>query len=82
MQLQSNRLYYRELQPEDDVLMFPLDSAPEVHIYLCYPVVNDIQQSRDVIAYVRSQYVKKGIGRMATFLKDANEFIGWTGLKL
>ncbi|MFP9113752.1 GNAT family N-acetyltransferase [Flavobacterium sp. RHBU_3] len=82
MNLQSTRLYYREFQPEDDVLMFALDSLSEVHTYLYDPVVTDIQQSRDVIAYVRSQYVANGIGRMAAFTKDTDEFIGWVGLKL
>ncbi|MFP9099133.1 GNAT family N-acetyltransferase [Flavobacterium sp. RHBU_24] len=82
MHLQSSRLYYRELLPTDDVHMFALDSLPEVHTYLYDPVVSDIRQSRDVIAYVRSQYTERGIGRMAALIKGTDEFIGWVGLKL
>lgn len=80
--MESARLYYREFQPEDDVHLFALDSVPEVHTYLYDPVVTDIQQSRDVIVYVRSQYEANGIGRMAAFTIDTNDFIGWVGLKL
>lgn len=82
MKLESARLYYRELEPEDAQDMFLLDSDPRVHTYLYDGVVTDIQQSLDVIAYVRSQYKENGIGRMAAITKDTNEFIGWVGLKL
>jgi ribosomal-protein-alanine N-acetyltransferase len=62
--------------------MFAMESIPEVHKYLYDDIATDIQETHDVIAYIRSQYKEEGIGRMATFLKDTGEFIGWTGLKL
>lgn len=80
--LQSQRLYYRELVPEDAEDMFVLDSNPEVHRYLGNKPVKDIQKIREVIAMVREQYRTNGIGRMAVLLKDTDEFIGWAGLKL
>lgn len=82
MQLQSQRLYYREFVPSDDVLMFALDSNPEVHRYLGNNPVMDISQVQEYLASVINQYKTNGIGRMAAFLKDTDEFIGWGGLKL
>jgi len=82
MKLESQRLYYRELLPSDAEAMFALESIPEVHKHLYDDIATDIQETRDVIAYIRSQYAQEGIGRMATFLKANDEFIGWTGLKL
>ncbi|MFP9099134.1 GNAT family N-acetyltransferase [Flavobacterium sp. RHBU_24] len=82
MKLQSARLYYRELLLTDDADMFALDSNPEVHRYLHNNPYTHIAQSRDYIATVRAQYIQNGIGRMATFLKETREFIGWTGIKL
>jgi len=80
--LQSERLYYREFVPSDDVQMFELDSNPEVHRYLGNNPVKDIEQSRSYIALVREQYRTNGIGRMAAIHKETGEFIGWAGLKL
>jgi len=80
--LQSSRLYYRELLPSDDIGMFALDSDPEVHRYLGNNPVKDIGQSRAMIAFVREQYRTNGIGRMAVILKETGEFTGWAGLKL
>jgi [ribosomal protein S5]-alanine N-acetyltransferase len=82
MKPESARLYYREFLPADDLHLFALDSVPDVHTYLYDPVVADIQQSRDVITYIRSQYEANGVGRMAAFTKDTDAFIGWVGLKL
>ena len=80
--LQSQRLYYREILPTDDEAMFALDSDPEVHRFLGNNPVTDIQQSRDYIKNIRQQYPDNGIGRMAVFIKETDEFIGWAGLKL
>lgn len=82
MKLESSRLYYRELQQSDAEAMFAMESIPEVHTYLYDDIATDIQETHDVIAYIRSQYAEEGVGRMATFLKATDEFIGWTGLKL
>lgn len=80
--LQSQRLYYRELEASDADGMFALDSDPEVHRYLYDAVIHDVEQSKEVIEYVRQQYKDVGLGRMAVILKETNEFIGWAGLKL
>ena len=81
-QFETERLILRELLPTDDVGMFALDSDPAVHQYLGKNTVTDIAQSREIITNIRQQYLDNGIGRWAVILKETNEFIGWSGLKL
>ncbi|NMH29320.1 GNAT family N-acetyltransferase [Flavobacterium silvaticum] len=80
--IETDRLFFRELQPDDDAGMFALDSNPNVHRFVGNRPQTEIQQSRDVIAYVRSQYETTGIGRYAAIEKATGEFIGWAGLKV
>lgn len=80
--IETKRLLLRELFPSDDLGMFELDSNPEVHRYLGNNPVTDIEQSREAIANIRQQYIDNGVGRWAVILKETNEFIGWSGLKL
>lgn len=82
MILESENLYFREFLPEDAPLLFELDSDPDVHTYLYDPVAANVDYCQNVISYIRQQYVDNGFGRMATFIKETNEFLGWTGLKL
>lgn len=80
--IETERLLMRELLPTDAAGMFALDSDPEVHRYLGNNPLTDIAQSREMIANIRKQYTDNGIGRWAVVLKETNEFIGWSGLKL
>lgn len=80
--IETERLLLRELLPTDDIGMFELDSDPEVHKYLGSKPLTDIAQSREMIAAIRKQYIENGIGRWAVILKETNEFLGWSGLKL
>jgi len=80
--IETERLVLRELLPTDDAGMFELDSNPEVHIYLGNNPVKSIEESREMIATIRQQYLENGIGRWAVILKETGEFIGWSGLKL
>lgn len=80
--IETERLIIRELLPEDKEGMFLLDSNAEVHKYIGTKPVTTIQQSIDVIAFVRQQYTDHGIGRWAMLEKSTNEFIGWIGFKL
>lgn len=79
---ETERLLLRELLPSDAEGMFRLDSNPEVHKYLGNDPVKDMSQIHDVIANIRQQYLDNGIGRWAVILKETNEFIGWSGLKI
>ncbi|MDL5046463.1 GNAT family N-acetyltransferase [Oscillatoria amoena NRMC-F 0135] len=79
---ETERLFIRELLHEDATGMFKMDSDPEVHKYLGNDPVKDIEQIRNVISFIRQQYVDNNIGRWAVIEKESGEFIGWTGLKL
>lgn len=80
--VETDRLILRELLPQDELGMFELDSDPEVHRFLGNQPIKDIERIREVITFVRQQYVDNGIGRWAMVEKHTNQFIGWTGLKL
>ena len=80
--IETERLILRELISSDDVGMFELDSNPEVHLFLGNKPVKSIEESRQYIKNIRQQYVDNGIGRWAVILKESNEFIGWSGIKL
>ena len=80
--LETERLILRELLPTDDIGMFELDSNPEVHRFVGKKPVKNIDESRVMIENIRKQYVDNGIGRWAVILKETNEFIGWSCIKL
>jgi RimJ/RimL family protein N-acetyltransferase len=79
---ETKRLILRELLATDDKGMFELDSDPEVHQYLGRKPVKTIEESRNLIAFIREQYNTNGIGRWAVIEKETQEFLGWAGLKL
>lgn len=79
--LETDRLILRELKSSDAEAFFAMDHNPKVHQYLWNKPVQKIEETIEVITFVRQQYVDNGIGRFAIILKKANEFIGWAGLK-
>jgi len=80
--IETPRLLLREIVASDDAGMFELDSDPDVHRFLGKNPVTSIEQSREIIAVLRQQYIDNGIARWAVILKETGEFIGWCGLKL
>lgn len=80
--IETERLILREMISSDDVGMFELDSNLEVHRFLGKKPVKDIDESRLMIENLSKQYAENGIGRWAVILKETNEFIGWSGIKL
>ncbi|MFC0182077.1 Protein N-acetyltransferase, RimJ/RimL family [Pseudarcicella hirudinis] len=80
--LETPRLLLRELQLSDDTGMFELDADPEVHEFLGKTPVLTIEESREVILFIREQYVSNGVGSWAVIEKETNSFVGWAGLKL
>ncbi len=80
--IETERLILRELIPSDDIGMFELDSNPEVHLFVGKKPVKYIDESRLMIENIRNQYEMNGTGRWAVILKETNEFIGWSGIKL
>ncbi len=79
--LETDRLIIRELLLSDAEAFFAMDANSNVHKYLWNKPVQKIEETIEVITFVRKQYVENGIGRFAIILKDTNEFIGWAGLK-
>jgi len=80
--LKTERLILREILPSDDEGMFELDSDKEVHKYLGNQPFTKIEDSREMIRFIRKQYEDNGIGRWAMINRETNEFMGWAGLKL
>jgi ribosomal-protein-alanine N-acetyltransferase len=80
--IETPRLILRELVATDDEGMFELNSNAEVLKYLYTEPQTKIEQSRDVISFIRKQYEENGIGRWAVIEKQSGDFIGWAGLKL
>lgn len=78
---ETERLILREIIPSDKEGMFELDSDPQVHLYLGNNPVKDMRRVKEIIQYIRQQYMDYGIGRWAIIEKETNSFIGWTGLK-
>lgn len=79
---ETARFILREIVPGDVDGLFELDSDPEVHRYLGNRPVQSKEQIREVIRFIRQQYIDNGIGRWAIIAKSDGQFVGWTGLKL
>lgn len=80
--LETERLFIRELSIMDVDAMFEMDSDPEVHKYLGNKPIHKKEEALAYIENTRKQYKENGIGRWAMILKETNEFVGWTGLRL
>lgn len=80
--IETNRLILRELMPSDVTGMFELDADAEVHRYIGNKPIATMDEARQVIAFIRDQYVQNGIGRWAVIEKATGDFVGWSGLKL
>lgn len=77
----SERLYFRNIVPEDENDLFEMDSDPEVHRFLGNNPVSSLDQIREVIQMLNKQYEQNGIARWAVIHRETDEFIGWAGLK-
>ena len=78
--LETERLYLKEVGPEDRENLFRLHSIPSVQQYTGEPVVKTMAEIDRAIASRQAQYKKYGYGRWATFLKKEDQFVGWSGL--
>lgn len=79
--IETERLYLREIIPEDVHRMFEMDSDPEVHRFLGRRPVKTLAESAAHIENIRQQYRDFGVARLAIIEKATDEFIGWGGLK-
>lgn len=80
--IETDRLYLREIFPEDVHSMFEMDNDPDVHRFLGRSPIERIEQAAAEIESIRQQYIDNGVARIAIIEKASNEFVGWGGLKL
>lgn len=79
--LETPRLILRQFTEDDALLIFELNSDPEVIKFIHEPVMTNEEQAVKVIADTILPQYKNNLGRWATHTKSNNEFIGWCGLK-
>ncbi len=80
--IETDRLYLREILPEDAPGMFEMDADPDVHRFLGRSPITSIAQAAADIENIRQQYIDNGVARIAIIEKSSNDFVGWGGLKL
>lgn len=64
--IETERLYLREILPEDAPGMFEMDSDPEVHRFLGRRPVKCLAESMDDIQNIRQRYKDFGPGKPST----------------
>jgi ribosomal-protein-alanine N-acetyltransferase len=79
--IETERLYLREILPEDVQGMFEMDSDPDVHRFVGRIPVSTLAESAADIDNIRQQYIDFGVGRLAIIEKSTGDFVGWGGLK-
>lgn len=79
--MESARLSFLPFKYGDEEEMMDLNSNPEVVRYTGDSAFSNKQEATTVIEYLLEQYERFGYGRMAVYLKENNEFIGFCGLK-
>jgi RimJ/RimL family protein N-acetyltransferase len=79
---ETERFILREFLPDDIEGLFDMDADPEVHRYLGNNPISTKEEAKEIIDFIRDQYITNGVGRWAIIDKTNNEFAGWTGFKL
>ena len=67
--IETERLYFRELEETDAAGIFELDSDPEVHQFLGQHPITNITEAQKTIEMITAQYKRNGIGRWAIIEK-------------
>lgn len=79
--IETERLIMKKIEPSDAENMFKLDNNPNVMKYLGNKIVEDINQIHQKIKRIQKEYVDYKIGRYSVFLKENNQYIGWSGIQ-
>lgn len=82
MIFESQRLYFREILPDDADAMFEMDADPDVHRFLGQQPIENLEQAKADIRKIRQQYADHGVGRLAIVEKASRQFVGWGAFKL
>jgi len=77
----SEQLTFREFEPGDGLLIYHLNSDPEVLTFLHENPVSIEEAERVVLEVILPQYKKYNHGRWAVYQTTSGEFIGWCSLK-
>ena len=78
--LETERLYLREMTPEDAENAYLLNLDPDVLKYTGDEPIKNIETARTFLENY-DHFKKYGFGRWAVISKNENEFLGWCGLK-
>lgn len=78
--IETNRLYLRELIPEDAENLYRLNLDSDVIKFTGDSAFESVQSARDFLKDYNS-YTKYGFGRWAVIRKNDDLFLGWCGLK-
>lgn len=78
---ETPRLFLRRFTEADALLIYKLNSDPEIVKYVHEPVLENEAQAKKILTdFILPQY-KLNLGRWAIHTKADYEFIGWCGLK-
>ena len=77
----SERLIFRKFTEQDSLLIYDLNSDPEVTKYVHEEPTTKEKALEILTNNILPQYQLYSHGRWAVHLKTTNEFIGWCGLK-
>ena len=78
--LETQRLYLREMTPQDAEVAYILNLDPEVLRYTGDDPFESIEEAKTFLENYAS-YHTYGFGRWAVILKETDEYLGWCGLK-
>ncbi len=78
--LETERLFLRELNPDDAQSFFDLNSDPEVIKFTGDKAFASVNEAHDFLNNY-DHYKKYGFGRWAVINKNDTSFLGWCGLK-
>lgn len=78
--LETNRLYLREITPDDAEQAYLLNLDPEVVKYTGDVAFKSIDEAKTFLENY-NHFKKYGYGRWAVIDKTNDEFLGWCGLK-
>lgn len=78
--LETERLYLREMTPDDAESAYLLNLDPDVIRYTGDDPFESVEDAKAFLGKY-THYRQYGFGRWAVVLKETNEYLGWCGLK-